>query len=134
MKATSSMVLYALLALSMMSCLSGGATDMKPIAGASSFYLDDADLSSLKEKALSGDNAAALRVYRHYEMGKGDPMSSLPWLELAANRSDADAQYILGYTYAHVNLFKNISLAKYWLSEASRNGSAKATALLAELQ
>ena len=132
MKNISCIVLWIFLTLGATVCFSSGEVEMTPISGASNFYLNDVDLNSLKEKALSGNAKAALQVYQHYAMGKGDIISSFPWLQIAANRNDVDAQYIMGYTCVHVDLFKNIPLAKFWLNEASRNGSIRAKELLKE--
>lgn len=133
MKKIAPVFVGALLVLSAVSCFSDGETEMKPIAGASSFYLSGADLDSTIEKAMAGDAEAALRIYRHYELGKADPVSAFPWLHIAANRGNVDAQYVMGYTYAYTGLFKNLALARFWLNEAARNGSPKAKALLGEL-
>lgn len=123
-------IVGVLLASIITSCFSAGGIAMKPISGASSFYLDNADLDSLKEEALNGNARAAFRVYQHYAMGKGDIISSFPWLQIAATGNDVEAQYIMGYTYLHVDLFKNIPLARFWLNEALKNGSINAKELL----
>jgi len=126
-------ILGVFLVLSITACYMVGDNKMKPISGASSFYLSDADFNSTKEKALSGNAKAAFQIYKHYAMGKGDIISSFPWLQIAANGKDVDAQYTLGYTYAYVNLFKNIPLARFWLNEALKNGSIRAKELLRDI-
>lgn len=121
------------LVLNLGACLSTRADDPKPIAGASTFYLDSAELNSLRDKALNGDAGAALSIYQHYDFAKGDSISAFPWLQIAANRDNADAQYAMDYTCLYVSIVKNIQLARYWLRRASENGSVEATALLREL-
>lgn len=126
-------IVSVLLVFTIVSCSTMGG-DMEPVTGASAFYLNDYDLEILKEKALDGDAQASFQVYQHYELGKRDSMSSLAWLQIAANKDYAKAQYALGYTYAYNNLLKNIDLAKYWLHLASKNGLKKADELIEELQ
>lgn len=126
-------ILVILLTVNATACFAGGDNEMKPITGASSFFLNKSDLKMLKEKALKGDAKAAYRVYQHYALGKGDIISSFPWLQIAANGKDVSAQYVMGYTFIYVDVFKNIPLARYWLNEASRNGSIEAKKLLKEI-
>jgi TPR repeat protein len=122
-------------AFNTITCLAAEDDEASPVSGASYFNLSDAELSSLKEKALAGDVKAAYRIYQYYEIGMGgDTVSAFSWLHIAANGNDAIAQYTMGYICIYSNVFKNISLARFWLKEASNNGDVKARRLLEDIK
>ncbi len=98
------------------------------------YVLSDSDLRLMKNKAFEGDAGSAFQIYLHYSLGKYDSICAFGWLQIAANKGHAVAQYNLGSTYMDVALFKNIKLAVFWLKEAEKNGEEMATERLKELE
>ncbi len=95
-----------------------------------SFYLSDSDLEAAENKAIYGDAQAALKVALYYDTVKMDSMSSIQWMNIAANQGNVTAQLNMAKWYLYDPRYKNEKLAIFWLKEAENNGSAEAKELL----
>ncbi len=115
-------------------CFTARGQDAEWISPSATFYLSDSELELAKTRALEGDAESALRISEYYGMVKGDYISELPWLEIAAINGNVLAQYNLGQTYLHSHLFKNVRLARFWFKEAEKNGSTEAKMRLEEMK
>ena len=75
------------------------ADTVQATSGATAFGLHAAELERLEAAARAGDCEAALRVGRHFSLGRNDSINAVPWLRRAANcgapQVKAELAYIL---------------------------------------
>jgi TPR repeat protein len=86
-------------------------------------------------RAQAGDPVAQFNLGYCYEMGQGTPVNleaSAKWYLRAALQGHARAQYHIGlaYSFGSGGIDWNLAEACKWLTLASRNGIAEATAAL----
>ena len=101
------------------------------ITGAANFYINDKDLKNLIKKAKSGDDEAALKIYRHFSLGAYNAKESNYWLNFAANLNNIEAQYDLAYSYL---LKGDLENSEKWAQKSFDSGKTQAKELLNEIQ
>jgi len=98
-----------------------------PVAGNSSFDLSSQEEAELLAKAKNGDNDAAYRLYEYYNFVRLDFEQSFFWIEKAAERGNAKAQYNLGVILLDRERPQyNPERARYWFSKAAEQGNSLA--------
>jgi len=89
-----------------------------PIFNEAEYYLSEVDLANTRKQALSGNAAAANRLYEFYSMFQGDNDGGIFWMRLAAELGDCAAIVSMDDWYAS-KLKKNTIQSAYWLEKKS---------------
>lgn len=97
----------------------------------------EADLSSLKTKAASGDAVAMFKLGTAYDYGVGTSINRVEaakWYLKSAELGNAEAQNSLGSMYqAGEGVEKDPNKALFWYQKAAQSGHAEATNNIAYL-
>jgi hypothetical protein len=85
--------------------------------------LSEDQLSSMQNKGLSGDGAAAFRVSMHYALGTFEAAEAEQWETIAIEDGYAKAMYFRAHRYMHSNNQQARLRARYWFKRLTSDST-----------
>ena len=100
----------------------------------SDLFIPNGELEALRQKALSGDPQAALRLELYYAMWAHDSLDEFRWASIGAENGNAVSEYNFGFLLWRKQTVADKIRAMYWMAKAADAGDARAAANLAHMQ
>jgi TPR repeat protein len=102
------------------------------------FDIPDKDIPALREAALRGSGASALKLAQFYGPLKRDSARRLYWLTIAAENGNPVGMHNLAYLLLHGEHLPEENRdheirARFWLERAVRAGSNRSREMLSEM-
>jgi len=108
-----------------------GSCDNMSISSGSIYFINPAELDSIKIAATSGSKEAAIRLYHYYSFSMMNETESEHWLKVAADLGDPVSQYNLAQFYLREEDSKN---ALIWAKLSLTNGVEESKEIIDEIE
>ena len=98
------------------------------------FFIPKVELDVLKQKALTGDPQAALRLEMYYAVWAHDSQGEFQWASIGAENGNAASEFDFSLLLWRKQTDADKIRAMYWMAKAADAGTPRAPAVLAHMQ